>query len=110
MPADLAVVIVTYNSAHVVGDLLDSLPAALGGLAADVIVVDNGSADLTVEFLAKRADCHLVSSANNAYAAGINRGVSERPAARAILVLNPDVVLRPGPVPPMLTALGAPGV
>ena len=29
--ADLTIVIVTYNSARVVGDLLDSLPAALDG-------------------------------------------------------------------------------
>ena len=60
MPPDIAVVIVTYNSAHVVGDLLDSLPAALDGLTADVIVVDNGSTDGTAELLAARAGCRVV--------------------------------------------------
>ena len=37
---DLAIVIVTYNSVDEIADLLDSLPAALDGLTADVVVVD----------------------------------------------------------------------
>ena len=37
VPPDLDIVIVTYNSIHVVGELLDSLPAALDGLMADVL-------------------------------------------------------------------------
>ena len=41
--SELLVVVVTYNSADVVGTLLDSVPAALDGVRADVVVVDNGS-------------------------------------------------------------------
>jgi len=107
---DLALVIVTHNSAHVVDDLLDSLPAALGGLTADVIVVDNASADGTAELLAGRCDCRVVHSANTGYAAGINRGVREAMVAEAILVLNPDVILRENSVPPLLAALQEPNV
>ncbi len=110
MPADLVAVIVTYNSAHVVADLLDSLPAALAGLSADVVVVDNGSTDRTVDLVSARADCRLVRSANVGYAGGINRGVAEFPDARAILVLNPDVLMHPKSVPPLLAALREPGV
>jgi N-acetylglucosaminyl-diphospho-decaprenol L-rhamnosyltransferase len=108
--SDLDVIIVTYNSAHVVGDLLDSLPAALAGLTADVIVVDNGSADGTVELLRNRDDCRIVRSNNVGYAGGINRGVSEATPANAILILNPDVRLQPGSVPPLLEALRDPRV
>lgn len=107
---DLDVVIVTYNSAHVVGDLLDSLPAALSGLVADVVVVDNGSADGTAELVVDRGDCRVVRSTNVGYAAGINRGVREAAPADAILVLNPDVVLNAGSVPPLLEALKDPEV
>jgi N-acetylglucosaminyl-diphospho-decaprenol L-rhamnosyltransferase len=110
MPPDIAVVIVTYNSAHVVGDLLDSLPAALGELSADVIVVDNGSADGTGELLSARAGCRVVRSANVGYAGGINRGVREAMSAEAILILNPDVRLHAGSVPPLVAALQEPGV
>jgi GT2 family glycosyltransferase len=110
MPPDIAVVIVTYNSAHVVGDLLDSLPAALDGLTGDVIVVDNGSTDGTAELLAAREGCRVVCSANTGYAGGINRGVREAMSAEAILVLNPDVRLHEGSVPPLLAVLREPNV
>lgn len=108
MSPDLDVVIVSHNSAHVVGELLDSLPAALNGLAADVIVVDNGSADGTAGLVAGRPDCRLVQSANVGYAAAINRGAREASGAAAILIMNPDVRLYPASVPPLLRALGKP--
>ena len=98
----------TYNSAHVVCDLLDSLPAALDGLTADIVVVDNGSTDETVKFLESRGDCRVVRSANVGYAAGINRGVRAAVGADAILVLNPDTRLCERSVPPLLEALKQP--
>src|SRR5690349_21526830 len=103
--ADLGVVIVTYNSAHVVENLLDSLPRALDGLTADVVVVDNGSSDGTVSLLEDRRDCRVVRSANLGYAGGINRGVKEAAPADAILILNPDVLLGESCVPPLLETL-----
>jgi N-acetylglucosaminyl-diphospho-decaprenol L-rhamnosyltransferase len=105
---DLDVIIVTYRSADVIGDLLDSLPAALAGLSADVVVVDNGSTDGTIELVEARGDCRLVRSANVGYAGGLNRGVRESVAAEAILFLNPDVRLHPGAVPEMMEALKEP--
>jgi N-acetylglucosaminyl-diphospho-decaprenol L-rhamnosyltransferase len=110
MKPDLAVVIVTYNSAGVVEALLDSLPDALDGLDATVVVVDNGSSDATVELLERRSDSAVVRSANVGYAGGINRGVKEVGDVEAILVLNPDVRLEPGCIRTMMTALDRPGV
>lgn len=91
---DLAIVIVTFNSAHVIVQLLDSLPAALDGLIADVVIVDNGSADGTAATIRARPDCRLIQSTNLGYAGGINLGVREAEPADAILVLNPDVTLQ----------------
>lgn len=108
MRPDLSIVIVTYNSAHVVGDLLNSIPAALAGLSADVVIVDNGSGDSTAELLAGRGDCRVIRSTNVGYAAGINRGVQESAGSDAILVLNPDVRLAAGSIPPLLAALRLP--
>ncbi len=107
---DIAVVIVTYDSAHVIGDLLDSLPGALDGLTADVVVVDNGSSDGTAELVAAPGACRVVRSANVGYSGGINRGVREAAQAQSILILNPDVRLHPGSLPPLLAALRGPGV
>jgi len=110
MGPEVNVVIVTYNSMSVIGGLLDSLPSALGGLKYQVVVVDNGSADGTAEFLATRGECRVVRSANVGYAGGINRGVCEAVPAEAILILNPDVRLAKNSVPPLLAALREPDV
>lgn len=106
---DVAVVIVTHNSSHVIGDLLDSLPTALGSLTADVVVVDNDSQDGTAELVASRG-VRVIASANVGYAAGINVGVRAAAPAEAILVLNPDVRLGESCVPRLLSALRQPGV
>jgi N-acetylglucosaminyl-diphospho-decaprenol L-rhamnosyltransferase len=102
---DVTIVIVTYNSRRLIPGLLDSIPSALDGAIGEVIVVDNSSGDGTADYVAERDDCTLVRSANVGYAAGINRGVTAAQRARAILALNPDVILRPGSIRPMLHAL-----
>ncbi len=107
---DIAAVVVTHNSEHVVEDLLDSLPAALGSLTADVVVVDNGSTDDTCSIVQARQDCTLVRSTNIGYAAGVNLGVRRADPAGAILVLNPDVRLYPESVEALARSLDRPGV
>ena len=102
---DVVAVVVTYNSATVVEALLNSAPDAFGDLTYRMVVVDNGSTDETVAIVSARDDCVVVPSTNNGYAAGINRGAATMPRARAILALNPDVVLGSGSVPSMLAAL-----
>jgi N-acetylglucosaminyl-diphospho-decaprenol L-rhamnosyltransferase len=102
---DINIVIVTYNSRLLICGLLDSISAALAGVTAEVVVVDNNSRDGTADYVAGRRDCMLVRSANVGYAAGINRGVLASQRAEAILALNPDVILRPNSIPPMLRAL-----
>ena len=106
MSPDVDVIIVSYNSACVIGDLLDSLPAALDGLTCDTVVVDNGSSDNTVDILAARGDCRVIQSVNNGYAGGVNQGVRAASPAPAILILNPDVRLGEKSVPWLLGALG----
>jgi N-acetylglucosaminyl-diphospho-decaprenol L-rhamnosyltransferase len=107
---DVAVVVVTHNSAHVISQLLDSVPAALAGLTADVVVVDSGSTDDTLQVLAGRGEVKVVASSNVGYAGGINVGVRYAEPAYAILVLNPDVVLGAGSIPALLEALRLQGV
>jgi N-acetylglucosaminyl-diphospho-decaprenol L-rhamnosyltransferase len=109
MKSLLDIIVVTYNSEDVVGELLDSLPGALGELEASVVVVDNGSTDNTVELLLNRGDCKVILSSNVGYAGGINRGVREGSGADAILVLNPDTRLHEGCIAPLYRALRLPG-
>jgi GT2 family glycosyltransferase len=107
---DVAIVVVTYNSAHVVAELLDGIPAAAPGLALDVVVVDNGSSDGTVELLRGRTDCRVIEQLNLGYAAGFNAGVAAAADSSAVVVLNPDVRLEPCAVTTLLTALADPPV
>lgn len=107
------VVVVTHDSAGVVGDCLRSLPAAFAGAATfDVVVVDSGSADDT-DAVVRRAmpEAQLVRlDANLGYAAGINRGVAHPAERDAVLVLNPDVRPSVGSIAPMLAELAQEGV
>ncbi|WP_275004686.1 glycosyltransferase family 2 protein [Promicromonospora iranensis] len=107
---EVAAVVVTYNSAGHVGDLLDSLPAAFGDVTYRTVVVDNGSTDETVRLLRERSDCLVVESTNDGFGAGMNRAVRHAPPAGTVLVLNPDAVLDPEAVPRMLQVLRRPGV
>jgi GT2 family glycosyltransferase len=106
--SDVCVVVVTYNSASVVADLLDSLPNGLAPFSADVVVVDNDSTDGTRELVAARPECRLIPSENLGYAAAINLGVAESAPAPAILILNPDTLVHPGALTAMMPVLGDP--
>jgi N-acetylglucosaminyl-diphospho-decaprenol L-rhamnosyltransferase len=106
--SDLAIVVVTYNSSHVITAMLDSIPAALGGLSADVVVVDNGSTDDTLEVLAGRSDCRVVRSTNRGYSAGINLGISQSESTGPVLILNPDLTMGPDSVRPLMDVLRRP--
>lgn len=77
--------VVTYNSAEVIGDCLD----ALGGLAK-VVVVDNASSDGTVGIARSRAAVQVIENKENVgFAAAVNQGC-EAAAAHCTLILNPD--------------------
>jgi GT2 family glycosyltransferase len=104
---DCAVVIVTYNSGQDIDALLDSLPAAAGGLSQRVIVVDNGSADDTVARVQARDGVELIETgANLGYAAAINVGRARARPCRSVAVLNPDLRVEPGALRRLFNAAG----
>ena len=98
-------VIVSYNSAHVIEGLLETLPAALGELTASTVIVDNGSSDNSIDVVEAFGGAKIVRSENNGYAGGVNTGVDALADAESILVLNPDVRLEPGSVETMFATL-----
>jgi len=89
--AEIGIVVVTYFSEAEIGACLD----AIGGLAADVVVVDNGSADGTLAEVARRGVRVVANSTNRGFAAAVNQGISVLESAY-ILLLNPDAVVRGG--------------
>ncbi|NUT98037.1 MAG: glycosyltransferase, partial [Saccharothrix sp.] len=107
----LAVVIVTYHSAGVVEECLKSVAVALESIPdSRVLVVDNASQDDTVEVVRRVAPWAEVvaRSSNDGFAAGVNAGFAAAPDCD-VLVLNPDVRLRPDAVLLLQAALALPG-
>ncbi|NMO57804.1 glycosyltransferase family 2 protein [Actinoplanes sp. TBRC 11911] len=104
----IAVVVVTYNSAAVLPGLLDSLDDGLRGVRWHLTIADNNSADDSVAIaVAAVPGCHIEQTGRNAgYAAAFNAAVRSAPAYDAVLILNPDVRLRPGSVATLMSRLG----
>ncbi len=87
----LSVVVVTYNSEAQVGAALRALDKAATATSFEVIVVDNASADASIEVV--RAECPdatvIVSPENLGFAAACNRA-ARRARGDFLLFLNPD--------------------
>jgi len=100
----VAVVIPSWNT-------LAYLPACLGslrdqGVEIELLVVDNGSSDGSLEYLRQEGVPHVALPENAGFAAAVNLGVS-RTRAGSVLVLNADTVLEPGCAGRLLDALEA---
>ena len=97
--SELSIIIVTYNSASALPGLLDSPSTGLEGIKQfETIVVDNNSADKSVDTaLAHASRPRVIRMGRNAgYAAAINAGAATVRPDADLLILNPDVRLRPG--------------
>ncbi|MGP3963298.1 glycosyltransferase family 2 protein [Nonomuraea sp. 3N208] len=111
----VAIVIVTYNSAPVLGGCLASLAEGAGGVRlAAVVVADNASKDDSLRLAEQAADLPIrpVQVGRNAgYAAAINAGIAalDLHELDAIFVMNPDCRLHPGSLAVLSKALDRPG-
>jgi GT2 family glycosyltransferase len=103
-PRSVAVAIPSWNTIGFLPACLDSLAGQ--GVAIEVMVVDNGSGDGSVEYLQREGVPHVALPENVGFAAAVNLAAA-RTRAPAILVLNADTVLEPGCVRTLLDALEA---
>jgi GT2 family glycosyltransferase len=102
----VAVVIPNWNSLQHLARCLGSLENAGSSPEVELLVVDNGSADGSVEYLEGEGVPHIALHENTGFAAAVNLGAS-RTAADSILVLNADTVIETGAVARLLDALEA---
>lgn len=100
----VAVVIPTWNSVGLLPRLFDSIAAQ--DESVELLAVDNGSDDGTVELLRERGIPHVTLDENRGFAVGVDLG-AERSAAPFVMVLNADTELEPGSVAALRSALDA---
>ncbi|HKZ15016.1 MAG TPA: glycosyltransferase family 2 protein [Solirubrobacterales bacterium] len=99
--AGVAIVIPSWNSAELLPRCLDSV-ARQGEV--ELVVVDNGSADGSVELLRKRGIDPLTLPENVGFAAAVDLGVA-RTKAPLVMPLNADTELEPGALDALAAAL-----
>ncbi|GGF90449.1 hypothetical protein GCM10007304_00430 [Rhodococcoides trifolii] len=103
VPVEVAVIVVTYDSAAVIDNLIASVRRATRGISARLVVVDNESTDDTRQRVSAHGDVQLVRpGANTGYAGGINAARAHLGVCESVLVLNPDLVLAADAVHSML--------
>lgn len=108
-----SIVTVTWNGKHHLEGLLPSLRREVEAHGGDhqVIVVDNGSTDGTVEWLRREhAWVEIVELPENRYFVRGNRAGVERATRNVLVFLNNDMVVRPGFLWPLLEGLRDPRV
>jgi N-acetylglucosaminyl-diphospho-decaprenol L-rhamnosyltransferase len=94
---DLSIVLISLNSRHFLRDCLASInPDTHGAYTAEVIVVDNGSTDGTLDLLAQEwpAVRVIANGANLGFCKAGNQGAAAS-HGRYVLFLNDDTVMQP---------------
>ena len=105
--ADLAVIVVSHNSAGWLAPCLSSVYANSGSLELDVVVVDSGSTDDTVDLVRRDfPGVRVLRTENRGFAAANNRGL-EVVDAEWVLFLNPDTKILSGTLDELVSLLGA---
>ena len=90
----LSVIIVSYNVRRFVEQCLDSVQKAAEGLDYEVFVVDNDSADDTVEVIGQRYPwVHLIANHENLGFARANNIAIRQAKGEYVLLLNPDTIV-----------------
>ena len=104
----LSVIIVSYNTRGMTLECLETLEPALGGLAAEIIVVDNGSSDGSVAAIrqANPGVRLLGNSVNAGFGAANNQGM-QIAKGRFFLLLNSDAFPQPDAVNQLVNYLQA---
>ena len=93
----LSVVIVSYNVRALLTACIDSVVKAAEGIDTEVFVVDNHSADDTVEVIARDYPwVHLIDNKENLGFSKANNMAIRQSAGEYVLLLNPDTVVAEG--------------
>lgn len=94
---DVSIVVISYNSKEFIAECLNSFLGRSSGLGSEIIVVDNGSQDASVEFVRENFPAVNIVAlpGNRGYAKAVNLGIDSA-KGRYIFILNSDAVFFSG--------------
>jgi GT2 family glycosyltransferase len=102
---DLSIVIVSFNARADLDRCLESLHAAPPAASHEIVVVDNGSTDGSVDAAGRWRDVRVIVLGSNAgFAKGSNAGMRATTGA-ALLLLNSDTIVPPNALDRLLAEL-----
>lgn len=88
----ISIIILTWNGLHLTKRCLESLEKSIFPEDTEILVIDNGSKDGTVEFLKQNTKIRLICNPKNiGYGRAINLGIETCKPDSDILLLNNDV-------------------
>lgn len=104
---DLSVVIVSYNTADLIGACLASVEADRA-VSLEIFVVDNASSDGSADVVRKEFPAvHLVENGENRGFGAANNQVLPRCRGKHLVLLNPDTTVPPGSLREMAAYMDA---
>jgi len=108
---EISIVIVSYNTADLIGSCLDSI-LSNDDLSMEIFVVDNASNDESVALVKKKYPMvHIIANPKNLGFATANNQVLTMCNGRYIFFLNPDTEILPNSLKNMISYMDAnPGV
>ncbi len=91
---DVSVIIVNYNTLHVLLPCIDSIVAHTKDISYEIIIVDNGSEDGSAEVLERDNRVKLIATGENlGFGKANNKGL-EHAKGRFVFFLNSDTLLK----------------
>lgn len=94
--ADVSVLLVNFNTAHLLDECIGRLRVACQGSSAEIIIVDNQSTDGSQQVLAERfGDCRVILNQHNPGFGRANNQALEHATGRFVLLLNTDAFVEP---------------
>lgn len=94
---DLSIIIPSFNTKQLLQECLDSLKKNKGKLKIEIIVVDNGSTDKSVDYLKRASQDKGVKAIfldqNWGFAGAVNKGIQQA-KSKFILLLNSDTQIK----------------
>ncbi len=110
---DLSIIILNYKSRGLVRQCVKTIELFAPKCSYEIIVVDNDSKDGTAEMLAAHFPAakfpqvrFIQTGANLGFAGGNNVGIRAS-GGKYVLIMNPDIIVRPGAIDEMLRFMEA---